>query len=651
MAVSEQTPINSSAGNGVTTVFPYTFKVLAAADLEVSVDSVVVGAGNYSVSGVGNASGGNVTFVTAPAIGTTVIRRRNMAYVRSTDFQYQGDLPNDVLNADQDAPVLMIQQLAEQVDRAVQYPVGESGGDLPSASARAGKFLAFDADGDPIATPGSGSDGVLRSDLAASSGASLVGWIRSGAGAVARSLQTMLRLLHVLPQDFGAAADGATNDGAAVRAAVAALPSTGGVIRFPRATYKIDASSARGITLAKPVNLIGDGGIYTALNPALATSSDDTIYVNPTTSLDASLQTISGLHLGDPNNGLRTGRHGVLAETLVAGQNLAKFTIRDMLVGQGSGYGFYHLNSGVANVNGGMYCGLLENNQFKGGTRFEVSGDSMSVVHNIMSGTGWGAYVSLTAGASLFEAQANNITTSNGAFQIRAGSRFRLIGNNCEHFSTGTVANNDSSVFDINGADGTLFGGVIRENLISGFGSSDATTLLRMRNCVGTRVEDNTFLSGTAGVATAIDVGSNCTDVRIGPNIFNGIATKVLDNGNGTMGVVKTAPLSNGWVAFSGGAATLKFIKSADGMVHLYGSIKSGTTANGTVIATLPVGFRPSESIFANGLVVNAGTPQPCEVAISTSGTVSINYVLSSNQLNINLTFPALNLANATSTE
>ncbi len=94
MTVSSQTPINRSSGNGVTTVFPYTFKIISASDIEVSVDDVVkILNVDYTVSGAGVDAGGNVTMTTAPATGTTVVRRRNMVLVRSTDYQDQGSLP------------------------------------------------------------------------------------------------------------------------------------------------------------------------------------------------------------------------------------------------------------------------------------------------------------------------------------------------------------------------------------------------------------------------------------------------------------------------------------------------------------------------------------------------------------------------------
>jgi hypothetical protein len=134
VTVSSQTPINRSTGNGVTTVFPYGFKIISEADIEVTVDGVAKTLNvDYTVSGVGNEAGGNVTMTAAPANLSSVVRRRNMALVRTTDYQDQGEMPAATLDSDFDAAVLMIQQVDEQIGRAVTVPAGVSGfdGQLP----------------------------------------------------------------------------------------------------------------------------------------------------------------------------------------------------------------------------------------------------------------------------------------------------------------------------------------------------------------------------------------------------------------------------------------------------------------------------------------------------------------------------------------
>ena len=151
MTVSAQTPIKRSTANGVTTVFPYDFKILAAADLEVSLDGVVKTlTTDYTLSGVGDDAGGNVTMLSAPANGAIVVRRRNMAYTREVDYQDQGELPTDTLDDDQDAPILMIQQVAEGLSRAVSLPLESSGVSLELPTPGALQYLRWNAAADAL---------------------------------------------------------------------------------------------------------------------------------------------------------------------------------------------------------------------------------------------------------------------------------------------------------------------------------------------------------------------------------------------------------------------------------------------------------------------------------------------------------------------
>jgi hypothetical protein len=79
------------------------------------------------------------------------------------------------------------------------------------------------------------------STLSASSGSSLVGFIDSGASAVARTVLAKLREAPLSPEDFGAVGDGTTDDYAAFVALAAAINANGGgAVRLARgATYYI----------------------------------------------------------------------------------------------------------------------------------------------------------------------------------------------------------------------------------------------------------------------------------------------------------------------------------------------------------------------------------------------------------------------------
>lgn len=117
---------------------------------------------------------------------------------------------------------------------------------LPAVAARAGKVLGFDAAGNPIPVSISGdpTDPNLRADLAAATGSSLVGFQQAGAGAVTRSSLSKMRE-SVSVKDFGAVGDGATDDTAAIQAAIdyaVAQAPTQPSIFVPAGDYVIGAT-------------------------------------------------------------------------------------------------------------------------------------------------------------------------------------------------------------------------------------------------------------------------------------------------------------------------------------------------------------------------------------------------------------------------
>ena len=59
--------------------------------------------------------------------------------------------------------------------------------------------------------------------------------------------------------------------------------------------------------------------------------------------------------------------------------------------------------------------------------------------------------------------------------------------------------------------------------------------------------------------------------------------------------------LANGWNHHQQ-YSNVQYSKSFDGVVYLRGSANKGKTANGTVIGTLPVGFRPSQYLYVSAL-------------------------------------------------
>lgn len=468
------------------------------------------------------------------------------------------------------------------------------------------------------------------------------------AGAVNRPINEKLAEF-VSVKDFGAIGDGATDDTVAIQAAIDYLSPLGGTLYFPQGAYIVSDANADNacLTITAPIQILGAGAFYTAIQPASGVASTvNTIQINPNTGYDQTLMSFSKISLGNLSNGTRAGNHGIYCLTLNAGQNLPKFTVENCTIQQGAGFAIYHLNDFVDNVNGGMYMAYINNNALKGGIKLENSGDSIVISNNVMTGTGTGVDAALVTGASLLSILDNNITTTNSAIIIRSGMRVNILRNNIEHYTTGS---NSNSVIDILSTGGTYVAGVIQQNLVSAFGSTDATKLISIREARGTLIQDNTFLAGVAGI-TAINISSTCNDLRIGANTYNAtIATKVTDAGNGTMGVVKNATLQNSWVENSTGQLPT-YYKDLSGVVHINGSIKSGTATFGTTLFALPTGFRPSGPIFSSSFSNNGSSNIPGYIGVDSAGLVFFGQGANA-LLTTEANFVADNAANAISPE
>ena len=100
--------------------------------------------------------------------------------------------------------------------------------------------------------------------------------------------------------------------------------------------------------------------------------------------------------------------------------------------------------------------------------------------------------------------------------------------------------------------------------------------------------------------------------------------------------------LQNNWVQSAAlDAVRPKYFKDKFGQVFIRGVIASGTTANGTVIFALPVGYRPLK-IEVIGIQEDTGSGD-AHIYIYPSGDVTIERVTASAELSIECSFYAEN--------
>jgi len=100
-------------GGGGENTFPYTFRIFNDEDLKVYVATVLQTLGvDYTVTGAGDDTGGNVVFATAPTALAAVAIVRELEIIQETDYTEGDKFPAETHEAALDKLTMLIQQMA-----------------------------------------------------------------------------------------------------------------------------------------------------------------------------------------------------------------------------------------------------------------------------------------------------------------------------------------------------------------------------------------------------------------------------------------------------------------------------------------------------------------------------------------------------------
>lgn len=135
MTVNNQASSVSFTGNGVTTVFPYTFRIpedgmghVGLLNIATSVLTELTPI-EYTIAGVGSDFGGTVTY---NPLGVPIPATKRLVIYRDLDLVQEMDLTNqtpylaETLEETLDRIVMMLQQVSDAADRAVKVTLGST---------------------------------------------------------------------------------------------------------------------------------------------------------------------------------------------------------------------------------------------------------------------------------------------------------------------------------------------------------------------------------------------------------------------------------------------------------------------------------------------------------------------------------------------
>ena len=150
--VARRIVYTGSAGVGP---YAFNFEVLTQTDINVYKNDVLLTlTTDYTVSISATLGTGEVTLVSAASSSDRITIVGARPVERTTDFTTGGDFFAETLNDELDSQVILTQQVAETAERSIKAPVTDPTSinmTLPINTARAGKTLAFDENGNPVA--------------------------------------------------------------------------------------------------------------------------------------------------------------------------------------------------------------------------------------------------------------------------------------------------------------------------------------------------------------------------------------------------------------------------------------------------------------------------------------------------------------------
>ena len=452
----------------------------------------------------------------------------------------------------------------------------------------------------------------LSSQLAASGGSSLIGFLQAGTGAIARTVQSKLRD-GVSIKDFGAVGNGIADDEGAIQKAL----NTGDAVYVPKGTYVVGAK----MEINYPATF-GGAGAPSIISTTGAFPAAEIFEIFHAPGIDPKGWTIEDLVI--KNNGSAT--HAFTMNVSTLGGYMSKFTLRNVICANQVSGAFFELVNTTPQMDG-FFTSYISDNWSLGGYYLENIGDSVFFERNTTSGAGRGYYINQLPTASHVVIRDGNCTSAGGGLLVAQGYNITFQNMQVECPVTFTGSNN--AILSANSPSALITNLRILDNNVN------AQTVNPTVDCINLDDTQSAVISGNSLYCDStsgqhIVIGSNARDTYIGSNSYYNSATgadlaaKIVDNGIGTKGIWKNATIViPGWgLVDPTNGFPVGYFKDIDGTIFLRGNISGVAPGSANLLFVLPVGFRPRLKVVVQYLPYSASAN--AAVQIEPTGAVTL---------------------------
>ncbi len=449
----------------------------------------------------------------------------------------------------------------------------------------AGKSPAAHGHADPLLTPLVFRNRIYSTDYGAVSTASTT-------DAAIAQIGNRISGSWYSVREFGAVGDGVTDDTTAIQAA---LDGAMGTLYFPPGEYRVSGSGAACLNLTKNIDIVGANGRQAVIKATAGTTATSIFRVSFSENWGyGEVRNWRFANMTLLFSGTANGKHALHID---GGYGIYTSDITNCwLTGRpaNGGYAIY--------IDGHFYYSRIS--QCTLTAVYMATHDANTIEKCLINGGTLLPGVTFNLGIGIRNNTVRECTfiCNNEALHVTDGSSIRFINNQCEQAAP-VSSSPHSSMVAIEGATRPAANIVISENNFGG--GTNLDRLIYVDNADQTIIEKNNLIAvglspGFAGKEIELTANAKYTVIRpdnfvttqiLNPRTRTAFRAEVLDNGEGTAGVLKTLAVQNGW---TGG----DFFKDTNGVVHFWTTLSGGTLTAGTLIGILPVGFRPAGTVL-----------------------------------------------------